>query len=90
LTGKTTFQITRSYRSSPFFDFLKMILDPFEKKYLLLDLNFEALKIFVHCFRMKIDYKTTTEYHHGTAILTDFRALVNGKKLSSFEVTQVF
>jgi hypothetical protein len=43
---------------------------------------------------MKIDYETTTEYFHDVdkAVITDVRALVNGKKdLSIFEnYTQVF
>ena len=85
-----------AYRNSPFFEFFEDDIRPlFEKKYdFLLDLNFEALAILSKCLRMKIDYKTTTEYFHDvdTAIFTDFRALVNGKKdLSLFEnYTQVF
>jgi hypothetical protein len=85
-----------AYRNSPFFEFFEDDIRPiFEKKYdFLLDLNFEALAILSKCLRIKIDYKTTTEYFHDvdTAIFTDFRALVNGKKdLSLFEnYTQVF
>lgn len=84
------------YRSSPFFEFFEDDIRPiFEKKYtFLLDLNFEVLAILSKCFRMKLKYSTTTEYFHevDTAIITDFRALVNGKKdLSAFEsYTQVF
>ncbi|MFH6971971.1 WbqC family protein [Flavobacterium petrolei] len=85
-----------AYRNSPFFEFFEDDIRPiFEKKYdFLLDLNFEALAILSKCLRMKIAYKTTTEYFHDadTAVITDFRALVNGKKdLSTFEnYTQVF
>lgn len=85
-----------AYRNSPFFEFFEDDIRPlFEKKYdFLLDLNFEALAIVSKCLRMKIDYKTTTEYFHDVdkAVITDFRALVNGKKdLSLFEnYTQVF
>ncbi len=84
------------YRSSPFFEFFEDDIRPiFEKKYtFLLDLNFEILTILLKCFRLKLDYTTTTEYFHevDTTIITDFRALVNGKKdLSLFEkYTQVF
>lgn len=85
-----------AYRNSPFFEFFEDDIRPlFEKKHdFLLDLNFEALAIVSKCLRMKIDYKTTTEYFHDvdTAVVTDFRTLVNGKKdLSLFEnYTQVF
>lgn len=84
------------YRSSPFFEFFEDDIRPiFEKKYtFLLDLNFEVFDILSKCFRMKMHYTTTTEYFHevDTTIITDFRALVNGKKdLSVFEsYTQVF
>ena len=84
------------YRSSPFFEFFEADLRPiFEKKYtFLLDLNFEIFDILLHCFRMKADYTTTTEYFHevDTTVITDFRTLVNGKKdLSIFDsYTQVF
>lgn len=84
------------YRSSPFFEFFEDDIRPiFEKKHtFLLDLNFEILTILLKCFRLKLDYTTTTEYFHevDTTIITDFRALVNGKKdLSLFEkYTQVF
>jgi hypothetical protein len=84
------------YRSSPFFEYfeddIRLI---FEKKHIfLLDLNFEVLSILSKCFRIKLDYSTTTEYFHevDATTSTDFRALVNGKKdLSVFEnYTQVF
>ena len=84
------------YRSSPFFEFFEDDIRPiFEKKYtFLLDFNFEVFDILSKCFRIKQDYTTTTEYFHevDTTIITDFRALVNGKKdLSVFEsYTQVF
>ncbi|WP_338647646.1 WbqC family protein [Flavobacterium sp. KS-LB2] len=84
------------YRSSPFFEFFEDDIRPiFEKKHtFLLDLNFEILTILLKCFRLKLDYTTTTEYFHevDTTIITDFRPLVNGKKdLSLFEkYTQVF
>jgi hypothetical protein len=59
-----------------------------------LDLNFDIFTILSKCFRLKLDYTTTTEYFHeaDTAVITDFRSLVNGKKdLSVFEsYTQVF
>lgn len=85
-----------AYRSSPFFEFFEDDLRPFfeKKQEFLLDLNFEALEVVSKCLRMKIDYSTTTEYFHevDTAVITDFRPLVNGKKdLSIFEnYTQVF
>ncbi|MFV8370222.1 WbqC family protein [Flavobacterium sp. LB2R40] len=85
-----------AYRSSPFFEFFEDDIRPiFEKKYtFLLDLNFEALTILSKCLRMKIDYKTTTEYFHEIepTATSDFRNLVNGKKdLSKFEnYIQVF
>jgi hypothetical protein len=84
------------YRSSPFFEFFEDDIRPiFEKKYtFLLDLNFDIFTILSKCFRLKLDYTTTTEYFHeaDTAVITDFRSLVNGKKdLSVFEsYTQVF
>ena len=84
------------YRSSPFFEFFEDDIRPiFEKKYtFLLDLNFEVFTILSKCFRLKLDYTTTTEYFHevNTTTITDFRGLVNGKKdLSVFEsYTQVF
>ncbi len=84
------------YRSSPFFEFFEDDIRPiFEKKYtFLLDLNFEVFDILSKCFRLKLDYTTTTEYFHevDTNTITDFRGLVNGKKdLSVFEsYTQVF
>ena len=84
------------YRSSPFFEFFEDDIRPiFEKKYsFLLDLNFEVFTILSKCFRLKLDYTTTTEYFHeiDTTTITDFRGLVNGKKdLSVFEsYTQVF
>lgn len=84
------------YRSSPFFEFFEDDIRPiFEKKYtFLLDLNFDIFTILSKCFRLKLDYTNTTEYFHeaDTAVITDFRSLVNGKKdLSVFEsYTQVF
>ena len=84
------------YRSSPFFEFFEDDIRPiFEKKYsFLLDLNFEVFDILSKCFRLKLDYTTTTEYFHevDTNTITDFRGLVHGKKdLSVFEsYTQVF
>ncbi len=84
------------YRSSPFFEFFEDDIRPiFEKKYtFLLDLNFEVFTILSKCFRLKLDYTTTTEYFHEVepTTITDFRSLVNGKKdLSVFEsYTQVF
>ncbi|MES2805357.1 MAG: WbqC family protein [Bacteroidota bacterium] len=84
------------YRSSPFFEFFEDDIRPiFEKKYsFLLDLNFEVFTILSKCFRLKLDYTTTTEYFHEVepTTITDFRGLVNGKKdLSVFEsYTQVF
>ncbi len=84
------------YRSSPLFEFFEDDIRPiFEKKYsFLLDLNFEVFTILSKCFRLKLDYTTTTEYFHevDTNTITDFRGLVNGKKdLSVFEsYTQVF
>ncbi|MFV8372517.1 WbqC family protein [Flavobacterium sp. LB2P74] len=84
------------YRSSPFFEFFEDDIRPiFEKKYtFLLDLNFEVFAILSKCFRLKLDFTNTTEYLHevDTTAITDFRALVNGKKdLSLFEsYTQVF
>ncbi|RTY91709.1 hypothetical protein EKM05_10435 [Flavobacterium sp. GSP27] len=85
-----------AYRSSPFFEYFEDDIRPiFEKKQLfLLDLNFEIVALLSKCFRIKLDYTTTTEYFHevNTETTTDLRALVNGKKdLSIFEnYTQVF
>ncbi|RTZ04054.1 WbqC family protein [Flavobacterium sp. GSP6] len=85
-----------AYRSSPFFEYFEDDIRPiFEKKQLfLLDLNFEIVALLSKCFRIKLDYTTTTEYFHevDTETTTDLRALVNGKKdLSIFEnYTQVF
>lgn len=85
-----------AYRSSPFFEFFEDDLRPFfEKKHeFLLDLNFEALEVVSKCLRMKMSYKTTTEYFHevDTTVITDYRSLVNGKKdFSIFKnYTQVF
>ncbi|RTZ01288.1 hypothetical protein EKM02_07080 [Flavobacterium sp. RSP49] len=85
-----------AYRSSPFFEYFEDDIRPiFEKKQLfLLDLNFEIVALLSKCFRIKLDYTTTTEYFHEVdiEIITDLRALVNGKKdLSEFEnYTQVF
>ncbi|RTY83792.1 hypothetical protein EKL99_04225 [Flavobacterium sp. ZB4P23] len=85
-----------AYRSSPFFEYFEDDIRPiFEKKQLfLLDLNFEIVVLLSKCFRIKLDYTTTTEYFHevDTEIITDLRALVNGKKdVSIFEnYTQVF
>lgn len=84
------------YRSSPFFEFFEDDIRPlFEKKHtFLMDLNFEALQILSHCFRIKLEYNTTTEYipEVNPATFVDFRTLVNGKKDTSvFEnYTQVF
>lgn len=85
-----------AYRSSPFFEFFEDDLRPFfeKKQAFLLDLNFEALEIMSKCLRMKMTYTTTIEYFHevDTALITDYRTLVNGKKdFSIFEnYTQVF
>ncbi|RTY85749.1 WbqC family protein [Flavobacterium sp. RSP15] len=85
-----------AYRSSPFFEYFEDDIRPiFEKKQLfLLDLNFEIVALLSKCFRIKLDYTTTTEYFHevDAETITDLRALVNGKKdLSIFEnYTQVF
>ena len=85
-----------AYRSSPFFEYFEDDIRPiFEKKQLfLLDLNFEIVALLSKCFRIKLDYTTTTEYFHevDTETITDLRALVNGKKdVSIFEnYTQVF
>ncbi|RTY74324.1 hypothetical protein EKL96_09710 [Flavobacterium sp. LS1R10] len=85
-----------AYRNSPFFEYFEDDIRPiFEKKQLfLLDLNFEIVALLSKCFRIKLDYTTTTEYFHevDTETTTDLRALVNGKKdLSIFEnYTQVF
>lgn len=85
-----------AYRNSPFFEFFEDDLRPFfeKKQEFLMDLNFEALEVVSKCLRMKINYTTTTEYFHEpeTAVITDFRDLVNGKKDPSiFEnYTQVF
>ena len=85
-----------AYRSSPFFEFFEDdIRIIFEKKHdFLLDLNFETLAIVTKCFRMKLEFDTTSEYFHDvdTNKTMDFRSLINGKKdLSIFEsYTQVF
>jgi hypothetical protein len=85
-----------AYRSSPFFEFFEDdIRIIFEKKYdFLLDLNFETLAIVTKCFRMKLEFDTTSEYFHDLDAnkTMDFRSLINGKKdLSIFEsYKQVF
>lgn len=85
-----------AYRSSPFFEFFEDdIRIIFEKKHdFLLDLNFETLAIVTKCFRMKLEFDTTSEYVHDvdTNKTMDFRSLINGKKdLSIFEsYKQVF
>ena len=85
-----------AYRSSPFFEFFEDdIRIIFEKKHdFLLDLNFETLAIVTKCFRMKLEFDTTSEYFHDvdTNKTMDFRSLINGKKdLSIFEsYKQVF
>lgn len=84
-----------AYRSSPFFEFFEDDIRPFfEKKHqFLMDLNFEALDILSKCLRMKLEYAKTSEYFHDTdSVISDFRALANGKKdNNTFETyTQVF
>jgi hypothetical protein len=85
-----------AYRSSPFFEFFEDdVRIIFEKKHdFLLDLNFETLAIVTKCFRMKLEFDTTSEYFHDvdTNKTMDFRSLINGKKdLSIFEsYKQVF
>ena len=84
------------YRSSPFFEFFEDDIRPlFEKQHTyLMDLNFEVLHALAHCFRMNLEFKTSTTYipEVDTNSITDFRNLVNGKKdTSSFDsYTQVF
>ena len=57
-------------------------------------MNFEALQVLSHCFRIKLDYKTTTAYiaEVDPNTILAFRPLVNGKKdMSVFEgYIQVF
>jgi hypothetical protein len=85
-----------AYRSSPFFEFFEDDLLPiFEKKHsFLMDLNLEVFELITRCLRMKIEYKSTTEYLNeiNPEEITDFRYLANGKKdQSQFEsYTQVF
>ena len=85
-----------AYRSSPFFEYFEDDIYPFfEKKHsFLLDLNFETLELVSKLLRMKLDYKTTTEYFHEVdqSAVLDYRFLVNGKKDDSqFEAyPQVF
>lgn len=73
-----------AYRSSPFFEYFEDDIHPFfEKKHTsLIDLNFETLELVSKLLRMKLDYKTTTEYFHevNQNSALDFRFLVNGKK----------
>jgi hypothetical protein len=73
-----------AYRSSPFFEFFEDdIRIIFEKKHdFLLDLNFETLAIVTKCFRMKLEFDTTSEYFHDvdTNKTMDFRYLIDGKK----------
>lgn len=73
-----------AYRSSPFFEFFEDDIIPFFKKKhsFLLDLNFETLELLSKLLRMKLDYKTTTEYFHEVdqSSILDYRFLVNGKK----------
>lgn len=73
-----------AYRSSPFFEYFEDDIYPFfEKKHnFLLDLNFETLALVSKLLRIKLDYKTTTEYFHeiDNHKVLDYRFLVNGKK----------
>jgi hypothetical protein len=73
-----------AYRSSPFFEFFEDDIYPFfEKKHtFLLDLNFETLELLSKLLRIKLEYKTTSEYFHEVDSLNvlDFRFLANGKK----------
>lgn len=85
-----------AYRSSPFFEYFQdEIRLIFEKKYTyLLDLNWDTLEVIKQCLRLKLDYKTTTEYFQEADknSIKDYRYLVDGKKdPSQFEkYTQVF
>jgi hypothetical protein len=73
-----------AYRSSPFFEYFEDdILPFFEKKHtFLLDLNFETLELVYKLMRIKLEYKTTTEYFNEVdpQTMLDIRNLVNGKK----------
>lgn len=85
-----------AYRRSPFFEYFQdEIRLIFEKKYTyLLDLNWDTLEVIKQCLRLKLDYKTTTEYFQEADknSIKDYRYLVDGKKdPSQFEkYTQVF
>ena len=85
-----------AYRSSPFFEYFQdEIRLIFKKKYTyLLDLNWDTLEVIKQCLRLKLDYKTTTEYFQEADknSIKDYRYLVDGKKdPSQFEkYTQVF
>lgn len=83
-----------AYRTSPFFEYYEDIISPiFTKKHtFLMDLNFETMEIVSKCLGLKLESQKTIEYFHEANGLTDFRALVNGKKdTNTFEpYTQVF
>lgn len=83
-----------AYRSSPFFEYFEDDLMPlFEKKHqFLLDYNFQVFDILQSCLGTKITFGKTTEYVKEPTDLTDFRRLVDGKKVTfEFEpYTQVF
>lgn len=83
-----------AYRSSPFFEYFEDDIRPFfEKKYdFLLDYNLEIFTILQSCLGINLPYQTTTVYEKEPTEVTDFRFLVDSKKIkNSFEpYTQVF
>jgi len=83
-----------AYRSSPFFEYFEDDLMPiFESKHqILLDFNFEVFEILQSCLGTKIQFDKSTEYQKTPENHSDFRYLVDGKRvLHEFEpYTQVF
>ena len=83
-----------AYRSSPFFEYFEDDLMPlFEDKHkFLLDYNLESFDILQSCLGTNLASDKTDQYIKEPENVTDFRYLVDGKKVNhSFEpYTQVF
>src|SRR5690606_7270420 len=72
-----------AYRSSPFFEYFEDDLMPiFESKHqILLDFNFEVFEILQSCLGTKIQFDKSTEYQKTPENHSDFRYLVDGKRV---------
>ncbi|WP_053975550.1 WbqC family protein [Mangrovimonas xylaniphaga] len=84
-----------AYRTSPYFEFYEVDLEPLFKtpfEYLL-DFNLKCFETICECLQLDINFETTSEYHKDPTPLEDFRSLVNskGEPQRDFEAyTQVF